>query len=214
MLGWLKRRVGKSAPAINSRTGARRSLPPIELVSDACPYCGIIQEPPPTRRKKCADCGGTIYTYTDRESRKKHLLTKRDYERQQRERRDTRWRELSREVQRASQAGDWQALAAAQQSQAAILFAEGRPHHEVSVAAAKATLMGMAALGISHVRIGTVRDGRVCGYCAELDGTKISVKQALKNPPIPSKICTDGADQNPHGGRCRCRYGPVFPELE
>ena len=48
---------------------------PITLNSPACPYCGVIQEPPPTRRRKCRDCGEVIFTHTDRMERKRYLLT-------------------------------------------------------------------------------------------------------------------------------------------
>ena len=61
----------------------------IELVSPACPYCGVIQDPPPKRRKKCRDCGETIHTRTDRIERKKHLLTADEAERRKREWRET-----------------------------------------------------------------------------------------------------------------------------
>ena len=53
-------------------------LPPIVLDNAACPYCGVVQDPPPTRRKKCQDCKETIYTWTDQESRRKYLLTQQD----------------------------------------------------------------------------------------------------------------------------------------
>ena len=53
-------------------------LPPIVLDNAACPYCGVVQDPPPTRRKKCQDCKETIYTWTDQESRRKYLLTQQE----------------------------------------------------------------------------------------------------------------------------------------
>ena len=49
-------------------------LPPITLSSPACPYCGVIQEPPPMRRRKCRDCGQIIHVRTDREERKNTCL--------------------------------------------------------------------------------------------------------------------------------------------
>lgn len=206
MFGWLKRILGKSK-------SVRGTLPPIELVSAACPYCGIVQDPPPARRKKCRDCGEVIYTRTDRETRKKYLLTEAESKRQAREARDDQFKELSREVQRASQAGDWAALSSAYRGQADILFAEGRPHHKVSVDAAKVSLMQMRSARISQVRIATARDERVCDYCAALEGKMFSIRQALRNPPIPGPSCTDGSDQNPHGGRCRCIYMAVIPGI-
>ena len=64
---------------------------PIELVSPACPYCGVIQDPPPQRRKKCRDCGETIHTRTDRIEGKKYLLTADEAARREQE-----WRETGR----------------------------------------------------------------------------------------------------------------------
>ena len=206
MLGWLKRMFGRS-------TAVHGGLPPIELVSPECPYCGVVQDPPPTRRKKCRDCGEVIHTRTDRETRKKYLLTQMESKRLAREARDTRFKELGREVQRASQAGDWGALSSAYQGQASILFAEARPHHPVALEAAKATLMQMRSAGITQVRIASSRDERVCGYCAALEGKVFSVRRALNNPPIPGPSCTDGIGQNPHGGRCRCVYMAIIPEI-
>ncbi len=206
MLSWLKRMLGGS-------TSVHSPLPPIELVSAACPYCGVVQEPPPTRRKKCLDCGEVIFTRTDRETRKKYLLTEAESKRQAVDSRDARFNELSLEVQRASQTADWGALSMALRGQASILFAEGRPHHEVSVEAVKASLMQMQPARISHVRIATVQDERVCDYCAALHGKVFSIRQALRNPPIPGPRCTDGVGQNRHGGRCRCVYVAVIPEI-
>ena len=206
MLGWLKRMFGTS-------TSVHGPLPPIELASAACPYCAVVQEPPPTRRKKCRDCGEVIHTRTDRETRKKYLLTEMESKRQAKKARDAQFKELGREVQRASQAGDWGALSSAYQGQAAILFAEGRPHRHVSVEAAKASLMRLAESGISEVRISTCRDERVCDYCAALDGKVFSVRQALQKPPIPGQCCTDGSDKNLHGGRCRCVFMAVIPGI-
>ena len=112
-------------------------LPLITLLSPACPYCGVIQEPPPMRRRKCRDCGQIIHVRTDREERKKYLLTAEEAERRAakdaglaRERRNEEWKQLSEQVRVGMQAGDLQSLQAAYQQQARILFVEGRPHRD------------------------------------------------------------------------------------
>ena len=46
---------------------------PNELVDPACPYCGVIQDPPPKRQKKCADCGQSIYVRKD--GNRRRLMT-------------------------------------------------------------------------------------------------------------------------------------------
>ena len=123
-------------------------LPPLTLSSPACPYCGVIQEPPPMRRRKCQDCGQIIHVRTAREERKKYLLTAEEAEhraakdaRLARERRNEEWKQLSEQVRVAMQAGDWKSLQAAYQQQARILFVEGRPHRHVAQEATRARLM-------------------------------------------------------------------------
>ena len=48
---------------------------PVTLVSGACPYCGVLLSPAPKRQAPCPDCGKTIRTWLDPETREKHLLT-------------------------------------------------------------------------------------------------------------------------------------------
>ena len=185
-------------------------LPPIALVSPACPYCGTVQEPPPQRRRKCRDCGQVIYIQTDQIERKRYLLTKKQADRAERDRRDARWKELSRQVQSAMQSGDWQSLRMAYSQQAQILFVEGRPHRHVTRLANKTQLIGFQELGIDRVRVGTSEDERVCADCRARDGAVFTVAEAMESMPIPGRDCTDAKDKNPHGGRCRCYYSPVF----
>ena len=211
-------RKGKSQPepVIRVSFPSKRPgpLPPITLSSPACPYCGVIQEPPPTRRRKCRDCGQTIHVRTDREERKKYLLTAEEDARLARERRNEEWKRLSELVRVAMQAGDWKSLQSAYQQQANILFVEGRPHLHVAQEARRAQLMSLLETSIADVKVRTSDDERVCAYCQSLDRKVFTIQEALEAMPIPGPICTDGNQQNPHGGRCRCGYSPVFPWLE
>ena len=184
-------------------------LPTIILSSPACPYCGVIQEPPPTRRRKCRDCGQVIHVRTDREKRKKYLLTAEEDSRLARERRNEEWRRLSEQVRVAMQAGDWKSLQAAYQQQARILFVEGRPHRHVAQEARRAQLMSLLELRVAGVEVKTADDERVCTHCQSLEGQVFTIQEALEAMPIPGPNCTDGNEQNPHGGRCRCSYSPV-----
>ena len=195
-------------------------LPPVTLSSPACPYCGVIQEPPPMRRRKCRDCGQIVHVRTDREERKKYLLTAEEAERRAakdawlaRERRNEEWRQLSEQVRVAMQAGDLQSLQAAYQQQAGIVFVEGRPHHHVAQEATRAQLMRLLELGVASVEVMTSDDERVCAHCQSLDGKVFTIQEALEVMPIPGPNCTDGNDQNSHGGRCRCGYIAVVPGL-
>ena len=211
-------RKGKSQPepVIRVSFPSKRPgpLPPITLSSPACPYCGVIQKPPPARRRKCRDCGQTIHVRTDREERKKYLLTAEEDARLARERRNEEWKRLSELVRVAMQAGDWKSLQSAYQQQANILFVEGRPHLHVAQEARRAQLMSLLETSIADVKVRTSDDERVCAYCQSLDRKVFTIQEALEAMPIPGPICTDGNQQNPHGGRCRCDYSPVFPWLE
>ena len=224
----LRRRIAerenKSQPEVVIRVSSPSErpapLPPITLSSPACPYCRIIQEPPPARRRKCRDCGETIHVRIDREERKKYLLTAEEAERraekdarQARERRNEEWRRLSQQVQVAMQAGDLQSLQSAYQQQANILFVEGRPHLHVAQEAKRAELMSLLEIGVAEVEIGTCDDERVCAHCRSLDGKVFAIQEALEAMPIPGPSCTDGNKQSPHGGRCRCVYSAIFPGL-
>ena len=185
-------------------------LPPITLESTACPYCGEIQEPPPQRRKKCNDCGQVIHTWTDREARKKYLLTEQETRAQELNRRDTRWKELSEQVRVASQAGDLQALRLAYYEQAEILFVEGRNHIDTRQLSASVELRHLQSIGIERVSIRTSDDERVCAHCRSWEGKVISVEDALEQMPIPGPNCDDNSYGNPYGGRCRCGYKAIF----
>lgn len=60
--------------------------PPITLVGDACPYCGLSLNPPPDRQWPCPNCGKMIRTWLDPETREKHLLTQTQHTRLRRQR--------------------------------------------------------------------------------------------------------------------------------
>ena len=215
-------RKSKSQPEAVTRVSVPSKrpapLPPITLSSPACPYCGVIQEPPPMRRRKCWDCGQIIHVRTEREERKKYLVTAEEAERRAakdtrlaRERRNEEWKQLSEQVRLAMQAGDWKSLQGAYQQQARILFVEGCPHRHVAQEAARAQLMSLLELGVAGVEVMTADDERVCAHCQSPDGKVFTIQKALEVMPIPGPNCTDGNEQNPHGGRCRCLYIAVIP---
>jgi len=57
--------------------------------------------------------------------------------------------------------------------------------------------------GCSGVRVSTSGDSRVCPACAKQQGKFYSMKDALKEMPLPCKDCT--------AGYCRCCY---IPEID
>ena len=177
-----------------------RPLPPITLDDTACPYCGAVQDPPPQRRRKCRDCGETIHTRTDREARKRYLITASEADLLHRQQREEHWKELSKAVEVASRAGDLNALASAYVQQSYFLFHEGRPHHHVAQEAARCRLLHFQQIGVLKVSVMTCQDGRVCDYCRSLEGKVLSVAEALQTMPLPGPRCDDGM--------CRCSYSP------
>ena len=208
----LRRRLDeKKAGGVATLVDLPRAPGPIELVSSACPHCDVAQNPPPQRRRKCRDCGETIYIWTDREARKKYLVTEVQRQQREQERRNHQWKELSQIVRTAMRRQDWQTLQDAYQEQADILFHEGRSHRHVAIEAARAQLRHCYEIDIPSVKVLTSGDERVCEYCARLDGKVFSIEDALEQIPIPGPTCIDGSDKNPHGGRCRCTYIAVIP---
>ena len=192
-------------------------LPPITLDNPACPYCGVIQDPPPKRRKKCRDCGERIHTWTDYETRVKYLLTAKQDEQRKRRERDERWAELNRQTLKAYRTGDFHSAQMAHFEKALILFDRGANHHQSAEAARKDELLyyqrseDYRDMGVRDVVISTCAEAS-CAVCAPLEGQRFSIKDALRLMPIPHKDCKTLADQNQHGGWCRCSYEPVLEE--
>ena len=199
------RQEGADKPRLSVVTEApapkpSRSLPSITLDDPACPYCGAVQDPPPQRRRKCRDCGETIHTRTDQETRKRYLITATEADRLHRQQREERWKELSKAVEVASRAGDLNALAAAYVQQSYFLFGDGRPHQRVAQDAARCRLLHFQQTGVPKVSVMTSQDERVCEYCRSLEGKVFTVAEALRTMPLPGPGCDDGM--------CRCVYNP------
>ena len=187
---------------------------PITLASPACPYCGVIQDPPPQRRRKCRDCGETIHPWTDQETRKKHLLTAAQNEQRIREARDAKWASLNGQVIDGLRTGEWHSVMVAHTEQARMLFHRGGDHRELAAEARKSELtyyLNHSAYqdsGVTSVRIWTVGE-ESCLDCQQLEGREFTIEEALELAPIPCQTCQTQAEENPHGGWCRCRYRPI-----
>lgn len=183
---------------------------PITLVSPACPQCGVIQDPPPTRKKKCRDCKETIYTWTDQETRKKELLTYTQHAKREREAWDARWQACNAQVIEGSRLGNWHTVKMAHFQQALMLFKRGRDHQMLAAESRKSELRHYGSLlKDAHVTISTTGDA-ACSTCKPHEGKKYSTEEALKLMPIPHTSCLTWANQNPHGGWCRCSYIPII----
>lgn len=187
-------------------------VPPIKLASPACPYCGVIQDPPPQRRRKCRDCSETIYPWTDQETRTKYLLTAEQHEQRRRVAWDAAWRDLNRRLLEASEKENWGSVHTLLFQQARMLFDRGGDHMPIRVESQRAHLMYYRNL--SHtLRRGkqltiTTQGETSCVECQVLAGHQYSIDEAMELMPLPCKTCLREAESNPHGGWCTCYYTP------
>ena len=95
-----------------------------------------------------------------------------------------------------------------------MLFGRGRDHQQLAAESRKSELWYYQAayrsLDIQRVTIATSGEAS-CPECQPLEGREFSIDEALKLMPIPCKTCQTWANENPHGGWCRCSYNPVVP---
>ena len=216
-------------------TSERRK--PITLNNPACPYCGVIQEPPPQRRKKCRDCGQVIQTYTDQTKRVKYLMTtsqldefkKKDHERHLQEQKqfeqeiqvryDAQVAVFNRQVIDAYKNRDYHSAKMAHFQQALAEFKRGRDHRKAAAASRQDELLyykhrPYGDMGVTKVTIlvpGPGNNGDSCEICKPLHGKSFTIDEALRLMPIPHRNCQTWHEKNRHGGWCRCSYQPVLP---
>jgi len=208
--------LSASLPRRESPIPKVHPLPPIVLDSAACPYCGVIQEPPPTRSKRCRDCKETIFTWTDQESRRRFLVTREDHTRIRQEEWDAEWKALNSQVVEGSRTGDWHEVKMAHFRQALMLFQKGRDHQQLAAESRKSELRyyrtspSYQNLGVTQVTVSTAEE-EACEQCRFLHGKVFEIDRALEAMPIPVRTCQTWADKNEHGGWCRCSYNPVIP---
>ena len=134
----------------------QESLAPATLVSPACPSCGVIQEPPPKRKKKCKDCGQFIYVRTQWSNRKRYLMTEdqaRNFDIEEGHLdsplipRDTKWKTRVSQALTAYKAGDFDTARTAHLQLALLLFREGRDHHRTAQTSRTDNLLYCQELG-------------------------------------------------------------------
>ena len=178
---------------------------PARIIDPKCPYCGMIQNPPPTRKRKCRDCGATI-RLLQIGGNKKRLITEGDFEHRERERRNRQWQELSQQIENSLNTGAMQTASVAYFGQAHMSFAEGREFRHALREAHRCNLLNMQSVGIMKVKVLTCQDERVCPTCKALEGKVLGVRQALNQMPIPGEDCQDRKSKNSHGGMCRCIF--------
>ena len=170
--------------------------------SDACPYCGKAQSPPPQRRRKCRDCGRLIYV----RHRPAHRQTPPAH------RESSRGHPAQRErgaMARADPASTERGAVGRPGSDAAGVLPTSllpAPRREAAprrgTEAARCHLLNMQRIGFQTVIVRSCQDERVCDYCQRLEGKEFDVAEALRTMPLPGPNC-DGND-----GMCRCTYAP------
>ena len=80
----------------------------------------------------------------------------------------------------------------------------GENPYDAKRAAALIKLNKMLEIGIASVRIMAASDS--CARCRKQNGRVLSIKEAIRRPPIPCKGCTFGRSESEPFGWCRCLY--------
>lgn len=185
----------------------------------ACPYCGVILNPAPKRKKKCPDCGNIMFVREGRpvtEAQAEEFDERREFaswgisEQERRalrselakqwgvppSRRDVRWNMLTRKIHEAAQRSDIEAISRWQWLQARQLFEEGRPHLELLRESMKNQLLAyeMRLRGpdadVLSAQVRIIADN--CAVCQRNDGKTMTIAIALKHLPIPNERCENG----------------------
>ena len=194
-----------------------------QLIPNAnCPYCNVILESAPKRKKKCLSCGKDIYVRTDPFNKQityylnqedalsldmiKHLQISENEFREVKERtRDNQhlsdcvWGLLNKKKQNLARKGDWQSMSRITEEQARMQYTLGKSYFHLLQEAMREQLQGQSHY-ITRVQVIACKDDRTCKKCASLDGKIFTIKEALEKMPLPVECDNDE-------GWCRCAYG-------
>jgi hypothetical protein len=185
-----------------------------------CPYCGVILEPRPKRKKKCPHCAqyvfvrrGTLLTkeeaaIDDWLKQVDHLhVTRKAFDRQRQKLgeqfgstpsvNDTAWRILNNLLMTRQRHHDQQLIYL---EMARIVRAEGKRDFRPYLAeAAKHELLELKEGGFfDRVTVTTCNDEHVCRACRALTRETFTIDEALATLPVPNNC------QSEEG--CRCGY--------
>jgi hypothetical protein len=108
---------------------------------------------------------------------------------------DTVWRLLTR---RASDSNDPSDLAEIYRLQSIFLRSRGKDASSAEREEARWRLEFIKRQGMPRVTLRTSNDEAVCSACKALEGSSMSVDEALERLPLPT-VCVNA-------GGCRCRY--------
>lgn len=196
-----------------------------------CPNCGAMIDKAPKRKTKCVSCNKDVYVRNKQSIFPSVFLTQkdamavdwlkrlRDYgldeadyfsmnsELAKRFGRqpfstDVIWGLFSKLILLNSK--DFQFIGSLRYSMALFLYQEGRDFFPELQESARMELMSFRKDSIKKAEIHTCKEAS-CEACRALDGTVLTVKDALKLMPIPCNDCTHSLGKN-NRGFCRCRY--------
>jgi|Deesub1362A_J573_1020465.scaffolds.fasta_scaffold08724_2 tetratricopeptide (TPR) repeat protein len=200
----------------------------------SCPYCNALIAPPPKRRKKCPYCGNTVYVKPDQSLFARPLLTEEEARTaeemktlhsygvtaeefwktekeltekfgQRPSHRDVLWGLYSKTITKlANQKDALAVLSWVYWHMALFAYEEGKDPEPLLRQSHRMYLKSLRSWGADRgVKI-VARDD-ACSQCQELNGTVLTIREALAKMPLPHKACTHKEGENPYS-ICRCRY--------
>lgn len=102
---------------------------------------------------------------------------------------------------------DYEQLSGLYFSQALFLYEDNKPFFKVLQESNKMFLIRYQQMGVNKVEIPSYNDS--CEHCRKNGGRVLTIKQALKEMPIPKEGCTHELEKGKPGW-CRCMYQPVL----
>ena len=162
----------------------------------ACPYCGSSQEPRTAHGWGCRACGGIVYVIQHSNGCREHATSDRFEE--------VRRSDLTLAIQDAKGRRDWQELWTLCRQASRVLYIDGRTDEAYLKLreAHRYNLLHLESIGVKRVSISICEDKGNCWRCRDLNGQDFTVRQALRDPPLPI--------WHPDGRLCTCIYSGVF----
>jgi predicted RNA-binding Zn-ribbon protein involved in translation (DUF1610 family) len=110
----------------------------------------------------------------------------------------------------AMKSNDWQAMASIYFHQGLFLHYEGKDSYQVLYQKAKCDLMNYSKNEfVTKVQILGCGE-QSCAACREVSNRILTIKEALREMPIPVKDCSHALESRAKYGWCRCSYLPVI----
>jgi hypothetical protein len=185
---------------------------------EKCPYCKVLLERKPSRKKKCPHCSEYIFvrkgklltelqkdTYDMIKSLEEYGINKSKFMKHQATLReefgsepslnDVAWRILNMAITQAKDRSDVKMI---NQRMASIAASEGKDPKPYLIQARRQELLSYKGLGVRKVQISAIQHRDSCEYCKSMDGKVMSLEEALSKMPLPGD-CTASSG-------CSCMY--------